>query len=217
MLRGGVADLQVGPGAFPLPAWPMRHACSLGLNTDLGVKFTGNRSDVRYSVALDGLTVNVDWDTTTSSGSPGSKLGDLAKALASAVDVWYNVSGSLKCNDLTVAERPSKPDSSICGKSEESLTASWTGVCCNEALHMVNTMARGLGRDFFWPPNQPRNFNVTAAIEAEGQGNCRTGATDPQGYPAGSDPWSTLLDDVYGGLNIESASNIVFSNVRCPR
>jgi lysosomal Pro-X carboxypeptidase len=78
----------VGPGYFPLPAWPMRVACSLGLNTDLGVKFLGNRSDVKYTVSLDGLEVDVDWDVTKSSGTPGPKLVLLAEALGKAVDVW---------------------------------------------------------------------------------------------------------------------------------
>lgn len=80
---------QVGPGYFPLPAWPMRVACSLGLDTDLGVTFSGNRSDVRYKVSLDGLEVTVDWDTTKSSGTPGPKLVQLAEAVGKAVDVWY--------------------------------------------------------------------------------------------------------------------------------
>lgn len=195
----------------------MRHACSLGLNDDLGVQFTGNRSDNRYTVSLDGLSATVDWDEATGSGTPGPQVGKLAAALASAVDVWYNVSGTLTCNDhattdpLTGSQPPEA--SAICGKGQETLTASWEGVCCNEALHMSNTMARGLGRDFFWPPNRPRGFNMSAAIEDDGRYGCRQGSTDQQGYPATADPWSTQLDDAYGGLQIDAASNIVFSNV----
>ena len=42
----------VGPGMFPLPPWPMRVACERGLNMDFGVKFSGNRSAVDYTVSL---------------------------------------------------------------------------------------------------------------------------------------------------------------------
>jgi hypothetical protein len=38
----------VGPGYYPLPAWPVRKACA-GLNKDFGVKFDGNISDVKYT------------------------------------------------------------------------------------------------------------------------------------------------------------------------
>ncbi len=31
----------VGPGKFPLPAWPLRVACSMGLNNDFGVRISG--------------------------------------------------------------------------------------------------------------------------------------------------------------------------------
>eukprot|EP00038_Savillea_parva_P001121 m.101523 g.101523 ORF g.101523 m.101523 type:complete len:605 (+) comp10396_c0_seq1:1641-3455(+) len=208
----------VGPGFYPLPAWPMRVACSLGLNEDLGVKFEGNRTDVKYTVTQDGLSVDVDWDQATVHGEAGPRLAKLASGLAAAVDVWYNVSGTLTCNDVSAgaaageSTRMPKSVSPVCGKSQESLAASWGGVCCNEQLHMTNIMARGMGRDFFWPPNKPRDFNVSAEIERQGQGNCRSGVHDDQGYPAVSDPWSAMLDDAYGGVHIEAASNIVFSN-----
>ena len=120
----------------------------------------------------------------------------------------YNVSGQLKCNDVAASEPEQLGTSTArtadvfaeveappaaCGKIPHSLTASWGGVCCNEHLSMVNIMARGTGRDFFWPPNQPRGFNVTATIEREDSGSCRAGPNDPMGYPATSDPFSTMV------------------------
>jgi hypothetical protein len=132
----------------------------------------------------------------------------------------YNVSGQLTCNDATSSDtptvfgttttrnadvvntEPSSPSShaqeqkttaGTCGKIPHSLTASWGGVCCNEHLNMVNIMARGTGRDFFWPPNHPRGFNVTQTIENEDSGSCRSSANDPTGYPASSDPFSTMV------------------------
>jgi hypothetical protein len=86
-------------------------------------------------------------------------------------------------------------------------------VTCNENLHLVNTNVKGIGRDFFWPPNVPRDWSFEKLIDGHGhRGGCRAGADDPSGYPAESDPWSRWLDDYYGGLKLGAASNIVFSN-----
>ena len=65
----------VVPGkAYPLPAWPMRVACAGGygggggLNADFGVKLTGSVADVKYSLALGDISVDVDWKTGTGNG-----------------------------------------------------------------------------------------------------------------------------------------------------
>jgi len=226
----------VGPGLFPLPPWPMRLACEGGLQNDFKIEFTGDRSDVKYNIKLGSLTVAVDWDNATlMSGTFGPEeqktLHGLVEGVSNAVKVWYNVTKTLKCNDVGT-ESANAPQSlaekaraawtptsdgeatspSVCGNMSHSLTAAWEGVCCNENLDQVNYLAHGIGRDFFWPPNVPRNFSVEKILEARGTRGCRAGPDDPRGYPAMGDPFSTDLDDYYGGLKIGAASNIVFSN-----
>ena len=67
----------VGPGMFPLPPWPMRVACERGLNMDFGVKFSGNRSAVDYTVSLGGLHVAVQ----LSAGDRGTETMFLIKVV----------------------------------------------------------------------------------------------------------------------------------------
>ena len=107
----------VGPGYFPLPAWPLRVACERGLNDDLGVLTDGDVADVRYNVSVGSgsyrLSVHVDWDTATPIGWDASELTeatvrasgalDLMSALAGAVGVWYNVTGDKSCYRLDYA------------------------------------------------------------------------------------------------------------------
>jgi hypothetical protein len=97
----------VGPGMIPLPAWPMRVACRKGLDTDFGVQFVGNRSDVRYTVSLGGLSVDVDWNVSRVSSAPhdaglggfsdaslrgeAEGLSALVRGVAEAVGVWYHL------------------------------------------------------------------------------------------------------------------------------
>jgi hypothetical protein len=58
----------------------------------------------------------------------------------------------------------------VCGKSfaRHSKTESWGGVTCNENLRLVNTDVKGIGRDFFWPPNvedTPRCFRPCTLVQ----------------------------------------------------
>ena len=80
--------------------------------------------------------------------------------------------------------------------------------------------ARGMGHDMFWPPNYPRGTVSHADVirhDAQTSNETVPGyCLDPKGIFGYSqqpyDPWSTRLDTYYGGLRIESFSNIVFSN-----
>jgi lysosomal Pro-X carboxypeptidase len=61
----------VGPGLYPLPAWPMQVACE-SLNSDLGVSISGDTSSVQFTVkaaasstSTNDVTVSVDWDSAT--------------------------------------------------------------------------------------------------------------------------------------------------------
>jgi pimeloyl-ACP methyl ester carboxylesterase len=96
-------------------------------------------------------------------------------------------------------------------------SGSWPALCCNEDINLIITEAQGLGRDYLWPPSHPRGTRTHADVVACASGNdCDDFCADPQGifgFPQTSpDPYSTWLDTYYGGLSIESASNIVFSN-----
>ena len=88
---------------------------------------------------------------------------------------------------------------------------SWPSLCCNEDMNLVVTYCMGLGHDVFWPPSDPRGTSTYTDIADEYTEGC----PDPDGsygYPAASDPWSDRLDMYYGGLRLQSQSNIVFSN-----
>ena len=97
---------------------------------------------------------------------------------------------------------------------------SWNSLCCNEDMNLIVMESRGMGRDFFWPPNYPRGTHTHSDVIQHD--SSRSNETvpgfclDPQGIFGYSqqpvDPWSTLLDTYYGGTRLESFSNIVFSN-----
>ena len=121
----------VVPGkAYPLPAWPMRVACAGGygggggLNADFGVKLTGSVADVKYSLALGDISVDVDWKTGTGNGDKlteaqinASGVRELAAAVAAAAGVWHNLTKDVKCYNIsngddatTAAPHPSEHD-----------------------------------------------------------------------------------------------------------
>jgi pimeloyl-ACP methyl ester carboxylesterase len=96
---------------------------------------------------------------------------------------------------------------------------SWPALNCNEEMNLIITEAQGLGRDYLWPPSHPRGTRTHADVIASWSDvneNDDDFCSDPDGifgFPQASpDPWSTWLDTYYGGLSIDGASNIVFSN-----
>ena len=98
----------VGNNDYPMPAWPIRVACSHVGGTDFGVRIRGNLSNVTFNVEMeDGMIVNVDWDQTeVVSGGGGrrvirrGKVDEMLSALREAIGTWYNVSGKLDCFDV---------------------------------------------------------------------------------------------------------------------
>eukprot|EP00930_Biecheleria_cincta_P037998 TRINITY_DN26106_c0_g1_i1.p1 TRINITY_DN26106_c0_g1~~TRINITY_DN26106_c0_g1_i1.p1 ORF type:complete len:660 (+),score=60.60 TRINITY_DN26106_c0_g1_i1:58-2037(+) len=100
----------VGPGYHPLPAWPMRVACS-HLDRDFGIKIEGAPETVSYSLTLGKIHVDIDWAEAVGNGASLSESDirdsgvlDLAQAIASASGVWYNVTQDQKCWDIPAAE-----------------------------------------------------------------------------------------------------------------
>ena len=104
----------VGPGYINLPPWPVRTACSKGLDQDLGVRVVGDVKAVKYNVSIgtgaNKLTVAIDWNESTNVGwSPhtlteevvkASGILDLMEGLQKAVGVWYNITGEKECYAL---------------------------------------------------------------------------------------------------------------------
>ena len=96
----------------------------------------------------------------------------------------------------------------------------WSPLVCNDNINLIMTYARGMGRDFFWPPSHPRDqqrYQDLVANRTLAEQMYETICADPQGlfgYPDKSkfDPYSTFLDDSFGGLRLGYASNIIFSN-----
>ncbi|KAJ9465767.1 Prolyl carboxy peptidase like protein 5 [Diplonema papillatum] len=94
----------VGSEDIPLPAWPMRAACSKGLNTDYGLRFTGNLSTVNFTVHLEPLEVDVVWEKLYSNAAgltpdqiQQSRVLELVSAVTEAAGVWYNITGDVTC------------------------------------------------------------------------------------------------------------------------
>ena len=105
----------LGKGETPLPAWPMRVACNGGLNSDLGIKLAGNRSDLRYLIALSANSAaTVDWAATaTADGKPlitnatsteAKTLWQLVRGLSKAVLLWNNLTGNIQCIDVHIRD-----------------------------------------------------------------------------------------------------------------
>eukprot|EP01061_Rhynchopus_euleeides_P019516 TRINITY_DN32083_c0_g1_i2.p1 TRINITY_DN32083_c0_g1~~TRINITY_DN32083_c0_g1_i2.p1 ORF type:complete len:644 (+),score=248.16 TRINITY_DN32083_c0_g1_i2:36-1967(+) len=101
------------PGQDPLPAWPMRVACSKGLSDDFGIKIEGDVSEVRYNLTLGKLRVSVDWSDMESNVADlshddieSTRVFDLVEAMTAAASVWYNVSGTKTCYGAEEQEYP---------------------------------------------------------------------------------------------------------------
>lgn len=70
------------------------------------VRYTGNRSAVKYRVSLGELIVDVDWNETqtvasgtAASSSSDSAMFNLVRGVSEAVGVWFNLTGKMKCFD----------------------------------------------------------------------------------------------------------------------
>lgn len=95
-----------------LPAWPLQSACwkHSRLAKDLGVKISGNLSDVKYNISYgdSGIVLSVDWDKITVMDAPKTpeQMYDTASLLENvrdSVSIWYNITNDLLCYDLVPA------------------------------------------------------------------------------------------------------------------
>jgi lysosomal Pro-X carboxypeptidase len=225
----------LGKGETPLPAWPMRVACDGGLNTDLGITIAGNHSDVRFSIALGpNSTATVDWDVTaTADGQPlitdgnsaeAKTLWQLVRGLSKAILVWNNISGKIHCIDVHIRDGnddhaaivsttppPPPPVQPACTARDK--IPSWEPIICNEHWNQVVYKLQGIGNDFFWPPNAPRNWTYANEVTHADNGCRHFYGGVVRGYPVTNDPLSHWVGEYYGGKkSTRTASNIVFSN-----
>lgn len=99
-----------------LPPWPMQAACwdQSHLFEDRGVRFDGDRSEVKYNVTYgdSGLSLSIDWDVMTPSFAVNTSLEKilaspqiegLMASVRDAVAVWYNITKHEPCFNLTPA------------------------------------------------------------------------------------------------------------------
>jgi lysosomal Pro-X carboxypeptidase len=223
-------------GLHKLPAWPVQAACwKTGLHQDNGIAIVGNLADIRYQVWYgDSLGLEVDWDQVhVIHGSVQDNAPtQLLTSVRDAVAIWYNVSQQEVCFNVTPAinishrrlmgrhprisqETVSQDPSTIC-REKMRAEGSWPSLCCNEDMNMVTTLARGMGRDFYWPPSYPRGIKkygelIMANITKDLYDFCQDDSY-LFGYPKHHDVWSKWLDIYYSGLHLKTHSNIIFSN-----
>ena len=114
---------------------------------------------------------------------------------------------------------PQLEPKSVAEKCQDMLDSEtvWTSLVCNEEMNQITTAARGLGRDFYWPPSYPRgtkSFKDTLTIDPDPLGEICADPDGIFGFPPRDeyDSWATWLDNYYGGIRIQSRSNIVLSN-----
>ena len=89
----------VGNVDIPLPAWPMRVACSKISAITASIELRGSLTDVAFTVVINGEeTVVVDWDTVNGIPGPASDaVLELLSGLGAAVGIWYNISEKVSC------------------------------------------------------------------------------------------------------------------------
>jgi lysosomal Pro-X carboxypeptidase len=195
------------------------------------------------SLGSNSSTTTVDWDVTaTADGHPlisdansteAQTLWRLVRGVSEAILVWNNISGNIHCIDVHIRDddgdraavavappAPSPPADTtppppvqlpVCTARDKQ--PSWEPIICNEHWNQVVYKLQGIGNDFFWPPNAPRNWTYADQVTHAYNG-CRhwdDGAV--RGYPLSNDPLSHWVDEYYGGkTSTRTASNIVFSN-----
>ena len=240
----------LGEGDHKLPAWPLNEACyGSGLSEFMNITIVGDAGNVDFDIVYgnksandeDSLVLGVDWDQVAQIEGSNIHKSAIAKNLFSsvkkAVSLWFNVTHSLECFDVVPAintENESTKKSSltsvqrrgeqrnrsdVCLEKLQNETV-WTSLVCNEDMNLIMTYARGVGRDFFWPPSHPKSvssYSDTVANRSDVELNYDEMCQDSDGYygypdKTEADPWSRFLDDYYGGTRIASHSNIVFSN-----
>ena len=219
----------VGPGLYPLPAWPMRAACASARKVN-ALKLSGDVAGVAFNVSAGPLAWRVDYDVVLASqpytvdDARSAGVLDAFRAVKDAWATWCNVTGTKQCLSLDgcatgrrrlAAAPPKEASQGICAATSSYSAGSWGPVCCNDNLNLVNYLVQGTGRDFYWPPNVPKGATLEDLIGPEGatDAGCAPAGRGLFGYPPTSDPWALWLETYFGGKRGPAdASNILFSN-----
>ncbi len=245
----------------PLPAWPMRRTCELITQPAEALRLEGDRANVRFSVQLDGETIDVNWDQSSVRGGAdalerllvgGATLRRLAEGARDVYAMLYNITGDSKCLQLDLpadptpgretnssapalaptfprapapADAPADDGLCLAQKSPPGINELWGAIVCNEGMNLVQAVARGMGRDIYWPPSHPRGIEEGAAyeqtvLEAQGLSDCsRYSAQGLYGVtsdPKFVDPLGRWAYAQYQGRDVATAgaTKIIFSNGR---
>jgi lysosomal Pro-X carboxypeptidase len=213
----------VGPGSFPLPAWPLRVACA-DLVDDETFDVTGDAANVTFSVHFGDLRWDVNYDAVTPSGPYSvddvAPVLDVFRGVKAAWATWCNVTEEKTCLPLEGCATGRRRLRAEVGARGTCTAESWTGgswgpICCNDNLNLVNYLEQGVGRDFYWPPNVARGATLPDIIGPDGgvDAGCAPAGAGLFGYPGTADPWSHWFHAYFGGKDaVAATSNIVFSN-----
>ena len=157
---------------------------------------------------------------------------DLFASVREAVSIWFNVTKALDCFEVIPAinhddevqknydsflgminlqKKIKRRDNMITGNEKHVCQQKldnetvWSSLVCNDNINLIMTYARGMGRDFFWPPSHPRDqkkyedtIKDTHEVEKMYTLMCQD-SDGIYGYPDKSkvDPYSTFLDDIF--------------------
>jgi hypothetical protein len=123
-----------------------------------------------------------------------------------------SLSHSLNSNMTTSSAVTSENNICTLPSIEFDAATGWNTLVCNEGINLVNWWAQGMGDDLYWPPNQPQGTTMESMISTSLLYCKYYESIGLFGLPHKEDLYSKWLDTIYGGLRIQYASNIVFSN-----
>lgn len=134
---------------------------------------------------------------------PQNSLSRHSRSHKSSPSLNSNITSSVVGSKNNICTLPS---------SEFDAATGWNTLVCNEGINLVNWWAQGMGDDLYWPPNQPQGTTMESMISTSLLYCKYYESIGLYGLPQKEDLYSKWLDTVYGGLRIQYASNIVFSN-----
>lgn len=79
----------------------MRLMCN-NIAHDYGIKISGDPKNVNFNVVTNSIEIFVDWDMTNNNGYTlndikNTNILDLVNDVASAIQIWYNLTGTETC------------------------------------------------------------------------------------------------------------------------
>ena len=122
------------------------------MHKDWGVHFSGNLTDVRYTVAYgdSGLNLDIEWDNvgTTSKVTlaqikQSTDIVGLLTSVRDAVSIWYNITKDVECYDITkAAPNQKKPNPTTMQSRQLMWNKKDPATICKDAMKEMGS----------WPP-----------------------------------------------------------------